>query len=173
MRWYKTLTFWLFVCLLTAGCGYQLSSGQLPAGIKRLYLPLAKNQTREPKLENILAAPLTTVLARQRHLQLLTNPDAGAEGVLRSRILRYRIQPAAYDASDRISEYLLTIGLEFRLYLQADGRLLWQDRFERTETYLAPPNKNQQEELRQQAQAVLLQKVADDLMYSLLAVEAE
>jgi outer membrane lipopolysaccharide assembly protein LptE/RlpB len=163
----------LLFCLLAAGCGYQLSGGQLPAGIKSLYLPLAENTTREPKLENILAAPLTRVLARQRHLQLLTDANASADAVLRSRILSYWIQPAAYDANDRISEYLLTIKLEFSLYHQAEGRLLWQERFERAETYQAPPNKNQQEILRQQAQVVLLQKVADDLIYRLLVVEAE
>ncbi|NCO52141.1 MAG: hypothetical protein GW875_08585 [Deltaproteobacteria bacterium] len=173
MRWWKSLSLLLLFSLLLGGCGYQLSPGQLPAGIKRLYLPLAENTTREPKLENILAAPLTNVLARQRNVQLLTDADAAADAVLQGQILSYRVQPAAYDANDRISEYLLTITLEFRLYRQPEGRLLWQERFARGETYLAPPNKNQQEELRQQAQVVLLQKVADDLIYRLLAVGAE
>ncbi|MCF6179846.1 MAG: hypothetical protein L3J63_10730, partial [Geopsychrobacter sp.] len=71
----------LLLVLLIAGCGYQFSGGELPGNVQRLYIPLARNQTAEPLIENILALPVIAVFARQKGVDIVKDP-AHADAIL-------------------------------------------------------------------------------------------
>ena len=154
--------------LLLAGCGYQFSAGRLPGDIRLLNLPLAVNQTTEPLLENILAAPLTAVFARQQAV-VLVESESGSDAVLQAIITHYDVNPLSYDSNDRISELSAMLRVHFTLKQQKDGRLLWQGDLQRQETYRAAVDKNQQEDLESIAIESMARDIADDLLYRLVA----
>ncbi len=159
------LTVLLF--LLLTGCGYHLSGGSLPGDVRLLNLPLAVNETSEPLLENILAAPLTAVLARQKAVELVES-ESVSEAVLHTTITDYRVEPTSYDSNDRISVYTATIVVHFSLQQQSDGRILWQGDLQRQETYTAAIDKNEQEDLESIAIDSMAKNIADDLLYRLI-----
>lgn len=159
------LTFLLL--LFIAGCGYQFVGGRLPGDVRLLNLPLAVNKTTEPFLENILAAPLTAVLARQQAVELVES-ESLAEAVLQATITDYEVVPTSYDSSDRISVYTATLSVHFDLKQQKDGKLLWQGDLKRQETYRAAVDKNQQEDLESVAIGAMARDIADDLLYRLV-----
>ena len=159
------LTVLLF--LLFAGCGYHLSGGSLPEDVRLLNVPLAVNKTSEPLLENVLAAPLTAVLARQKAVELVESAS-GSEAVLQAIITDYNVEPTSYDSNDRISVYTATIVVHFSLSQQKDGKILWQGELQRQETYVAAVDKNQQEDLESVAIESMAKNIADDLLYLLI-----
>ncbi len=150
--------------LFFAGCGYQFAGGSLPADVRLLKLPLAVNMTTEPLLENILAVPLTAVLARQQAVELV---ESGPEAVLQATITDYYVDPTSYDSNDRISVFRATLKVHFALKRQ-DGKLLWQGDLQRQQTYRAAVDKNQQEDLESVAIESMARDIADDLLYRLV-----
>lgn len=153
--------------LLCAGCGYQFTGGRLPGDVRLLRLPLAVNQTSEPLLENVLAVPLTAVLARQQAVELVES-EALSEAVLQATIIDYSVEPTSYDSNDRISVFTATLVVQFTLKQRSDGKLLWQGDLQRQETYRAAVDKNQQEDLESFAIETMAKNIADDLLYRLV-----
>lgn len=153
--------------LLFTGCGYQFGGGRLPGDVRLLYFPLAINTTAEPFIENQLAGPVTAVLARQREIQLVESL-VQAEALLQATVTRYGVKPLSYDSNDRISEFLATLQVHFRLTRQSNGRLLWQGDLLRQESYRAAVDKNQQEDLELGALDRMVKNIADDLAYQLV-----
>lgn len=160
----KTL---LALLILLAGCGYQFGGGQLPGEVSRLYLPLATNLTTEPLLENLLAPPVTAVLARQQGV-IMVESRAASEATLQGVISSYAVEPLSYDSNDRISEYQITLKVHYELKKSTTGRLLWQGEFSRQQSYRAAIDKNQQEDLESQAQEAIMDDLADDLLNRLV-----
>jgi len=139
----------------------------LPAGVKRLYLPLAINQTTEPYLENQMAGPITAVLARQKGVQLVESVNR-ADAKLLTKIAEYRVEPLSYDSNDRISEFRSSLSVHFELRQISDDRLLWQGDLQRQESYSAALDKNLQEDNEGRAIEKLILNLADDLIYNLV-----
>ncbi len=156
----------LLLPVLLAGCGYQLSGGRLPADVERIYVPLAANMTSEPLIENLLAGPLTAVLARQQGVHLVS--EGAAEATLHGQIARYEVKPISYASNDRISQFQATLQIHFSLIKIATGQLLWQGDLVRQQNYLAAVDKNEQEDLEAEALEALVQQIADDLVYRLV-----
>jgi outer membrane lipopolysaccharide assembly protein LptE/RlpB len=157
----------LIQLLLIAGCGYQFTGGGLPGDVRLLHLPLAFNETSEPRLENVLAAPLTAVLARQKAI-VLVESESGSDAVLQATIMTYDVVPLSYDSNDRISQYSATLTVHFTLKQQKDGKLLWQGDLQRQQSYTAALDKNQQEDLESIAIETMAKDLADDLLYRLV-----
>ncbi len=158
----------LLLLLLPVGCGYQFADGQLPNGIRRLYVPLAINRTVEPLLENLLAGPLTAVLARQRGISLVESKQQ-AEAVLQAFIVHYTVKPLSYGSNDRISEFQATMKVHFTLKASSDGKLIWQGDLQRQENYSAAVDKNRQEDLEAVTSKLMVKNIADDLIYRLVS----
>lgn len=156
----------LFV-LLIAGCGYQFSGGELPGNVQRLYVPLARNLTAEPLIENILALPVTAVLARQKGVDIVEDPTR-ADAILQAVITKYSVEPLSYNSTDRISVLYATLVVSFSLVDSSDGRLLWQGTIERLESYQAAVDKNQQEDFESVAIETMAKNIADDLISRLV-----
>jgi outer membrane lipopolysaccharide assembly protein LptE/RlpB len=153
--------------LFVAGCGYQFAGGRLPGDVRLLKMPLAVNRTAEPLLENVLAAPLTAVLARQQGVELVES-ESDSEAVLQALISDYYVEPLAYDSNDRISSYRATMLVSFTLKQRPDGKLLWQGDLRRQATYSAAVDKNQQEDFESMAIESMAKDIADDLLNRLV-----
>ncbi len=156
----------LLLCL--TACGYNFAGqGELPGGAKTIFVPLFKNQTAEPLLENNLSNAVSVVFARNNRMSLIADrqaADAVFEGVVKS----FSSRALAYDQNDDISEYRATIQVEARLLQEDDGRLLWQGTVAWSEAYDAATNKNLQEVLKQEAIDEISQRLAEELLYRLI-----
>ena len=157
----------VLLLLFVAGCGYQFAGGKLPGDVQYLSLPIAINKTAEPLLENVLSAPLSAVLARQQHIELVES-DELAEAVLQATITDYTVVPISYSSNDRISAFNASLTINFTLRRQVDGKLIWQGTLQRQTTYSAAADKNLQEDLESIAIESMAKDIADDLIYRLV-----
>ncbi|MDT8421136.1 MAG: LptE family protein [Desulfuromonadales bacterium] len=159
-----------FLLLLCCGCGYQVpGQGEaLPGGVKVIYLPLFANETTRPRLENALTDAIAEALGRLPNVRISADKEK-ADAVIEGRVLSYAVSAIAYDQTDKIREYQSRLRTEIKLRRVEDGRMLWQGRLERQEPFLANIDKGVQTDLEELAIAEVNRRVADDLLFRLLA----
>lgn len=160
----------LFLLLfLLTGCGYHFAGqgGELPSGVKKLYLPLFANRTSEPRLENRLASDLSLVFARNSAISQVEQREA-AEAVLEGVISQYSTRAISYDRNDDISEYRATMNVEVKLRAVADGRLLWQGPVSWSDEYLAADDKNLQADYEREAREEISLRISEEILSRLL-----
>ena len=163
----------LLLCLATlvilAGCGYHFpgKGGALPGDVQRLQIPLFKNQTAKPQLENKLSSRVSEVFAANGDITLVEQP-AQAEAVLEGVIRAYTTKPLSYDQNDDISEYRATLTVEAHLRQVTDGRLLWSGIVKWDETYIAADDKGQQSDLEDDAIDEIVLRLSEELLYRML-----
>ena len=118
----------MLVMLAASGCGYSLS-GNLPSDIKTVAVPIFKNQTQQPAVENILTAAVVNAFSNGGRLRVV--PLAQADSVLEGEIVGYTLESIAFDRSINVREYRLrvTLNVQFR-DLRRDTVLWKQDRLE-------------------------------------------
>ncbi|PLX90729.1 MAG: hypothetical protein C0619_08775 [Desulfuromonas sp.] len=156
--------------LLCCGCGYQVpgQGDALPGDVQVLYLPLFVNETTKPRLENALTDAVAEALGRLPGVRISADKDT-SDAVLEGRVLSYATSAIAYDQADKIREYQSRLSTEVKLRRVEDGRLLWQGRLERKEPFLANIDKTAQNDLEELAIAEINRRMADDLLFRLLA----
>ena len=159
-----------FFALLLAGCGYhtQGSTDSWVGGDARVpYVQLFDNQTAEPYLENYLTDALVAELSRSR-LVTLTEDQTLADVRLVGDVSGFSSVALAYGASDQITDYRATMKVSVRLLDNVSGKVLWRDKLQRSEDYLATVNKNLQLEGERLASRQVSERLAEDIYSSLL-----
>lgn len=161
----------LTVCLLV-GCGYHFpgSSGALPGNVEKIYVPLFKNKTSEPRLEVGLADRISQVSSRSAQVSLVEQRES-AEAVLDGDIVGYSSIATAYDSNDDISEYKATMVVEARLVdaRSERGDVLWHKTIRWSRDYTANDNKAVQENFEDDAIDELQMRIAEELFNQLLS----
>jgi len=77
-----TIVLWCALSALWASCGYQLvtqESVSLPGGIESICVPLAKNRTMEPALEDVFTQRLIRIIRSDGRVRVLRPGRAEAE----------------------------------------------------------------------------------------------
>ena len=98
-----------------AGCvGYRLGS-TLPPDIKTVYVPIFKNQSRDPLIENDATAALIAELQTDGTLKVVNAENADV--VLECTITAVSLNPLRYNRSDvtKPNEYRMTLSASFTL----------------------------------------------------------
>ena len=159
----------LLLLLILTGCGYHFAGqgGELPGGVKKLYLPLFTNRTAEPRLENRLASDLSLVFGRNSAISQVEQREA-AEAMLEGVISGYSTRAISYDRNDDISEYRATMNVEVKLRAVADGRLLWQGPVSWSDEYLAADDKNLQADYEREAKEEISLRISEEILSRLL-----
>jgi outer membrane lipopolysaccharide assembly protein LptE/RlpB len=99
------------VVMLAAGCGYSLR-GNLPDHIKSVAVPLFRNRTSEPGVENFLTAAVVEAFSTNGRLRV-SRPEQ-ADSVLDGEVIGYQVQSIAYDPRANVQQYRLTVTLNLR-----------------------------------------------------------
>jgi outer membrane lipopolysaccharide assembly protein LptE/RlpB len=99
------------VVMLAAGCGYSLR-GNLPDHIKSVAVPLFRNRTSEPGVENFLTAAVVEAFSTNGRLRV-ARPEQ-ADSVLDGEVIGYQVQSIAYDPRANVQQYRLTVTLNLR-----------------------------------------------------------
>lgn len=158
----------LLALLLLAGCAYSFpGKGTFPGGVNKLYVPLFKNATSEPLLENVLAGRLTEVLARREGLTLVEQAEE-ADAVLEGTIRSYRSRALSYAQNDDISEYRSTMIVDVQLMPREGGEALWKGTVSWDADYVAADDKALQEDLEKEAMEELSLRLSEELLYKMI-----
>lgn len=103
----------LALTLLAGGCGYSLR-GNLPKHIKTVAVPVFRNLTTQPNVENLVTRAVVNAFSTNSGLKVV-QPDI-ADAVLEGEVTGYQVQPIAYDSTANVQAYrlIVTMNLRFR-----------------------------------------------------------
>jgi len=110
----------------SVSCGYHLArkGERLPGGIKRIAIPVFKNETYEAGIEDVLTDALIAEFLNSRWVTLSSVEDSDAKimGVVKDFVT----SPIAFRASEFAVEYRARIKCKIQLR-DRDGKVLWED----------------------------------------------
>ncbi len=103
----------VLLAVLVAGCGYS-TSGNLPNHIKSVAVPVFKNKTQEPAVENTITAAVVNAFTTSGKLKVV--PADQADAILEGEVVGYDVQTVSVDQRINVRQYRLvvTLNLQFR-----------------------------------------------------------
>ncbi len=109
-----------------AGCGYHLArpGNNLPQGIRRLAVPVFKNETMEPAIEAQLTDQLRRRFTESGWVRLTAVEEADA--LLVGSITQFHTSPISFSSTSFAAEYRAEMHVAVRL-VDRQGVKLWYD----------------------------------------------
>ncbi|UCC38897.1 MAG: LptE family protein [Candidatus Aminicenantes bacterium] len=100
----------IFVCLLFLQCGYQLrgTGAFLPPHIKKMNIPVFKNNTRRFELDVKLTQAVIDEIVARGKLEITGNMES-ADAVLTGEIVNFRVHPIAFSGEATADRYNIVI----------------------------------------------------------------
>ncbi len=108
--------------LVLGGCGYSLR-GTLPPHIRTIAVPVFKNRTSQPAVENFLTRAVVDAFTTNGRLRVVRPEDADA--ILEGEVTGYDLQSIAFDPSANIRQFRLVVTLDLRLRDVRADRLIF------------------------------------------------
>jgi hypothetical protein len=101
------------LALGSTGCGYSLAGrgSYLPTTIRIVAIPTFENGTAQQRIEQTLTEQVRNKFIGRGKYDV-QNDEAGADAVLRGRIVGFTLQPAGLNQQQLTSRYLVTITLK-------------------------------------------------------------
>jgi len=115
----------VFLAIPLIGCPYRLvreDSSRLPAGIRTLSVPLAKNHTIEAGLEDIFTNELIRRLAADSRVEVVEHGEAE----LGCELVELKVSAASYTREGKIASETLSLKARCDLVLADSGSVAWR-----------------------------------------------
>lgn len=112
----------LAAILVATGCGYTLRS-TLPAHIQTVAVPVFKNRTAQPGVENFITRAVADAFATNGRLRVVKPEQADA--VLDGEITGYQVDSVAFDPAANVRQYRLTVTMNLRFRDVRDNKVLY------------------------------------------------
>ncbi len=109
---------------LLAGCGYSFR-GTLPEHIKTVAVPIFKNRTQVPAVENGITSAVVNAFVNSGRLKVV--PVDQADSILDAEIVGYTIEPLSFDQRLNAREYRLRVVLNIQYRDVRKNILLWRE----------------------------------------------
>lgn len=150
----------LWVLVLAGGCGYTLKSVP-PHGLKTIYVETFKNDTYEPALEIDLTNGVISRFLFDGTLKAVREENADA--VLRGKLTQFVREPLRYTNTEEVSEYRLTLKVDFSLWDNRTQKLIWEEKnFVGDTTFFTTGSREKSEEkARGEAITELARRIVD------------
>ncbi len=113
----------LLLGLLAGGCGYTLG-GNLPPHVKTVAVPIFKNLTQQPAIENVITAAVVNAFANGGRLKVV--PVAQADSILEGEIVGYTVDSIAFNSSINAQEFRLRVRLNIQFRDVRNNTMLWR-----------------------------------------------
>ncbi len=99
--------------VLLAGCGYSLR-GNLPGHLKTVAVPVFRNRTATPAVENFLTQAVVDAFSTNGRLRVVRPEDA--DSILEGDVVGYELASIAFDPNANVRQYrlIVTMNLRFR-----------------------------------------------------------
>ena len=103
----------LALALGLGGCGYSLR-GNLPDDIKTVAVPVFRNRTGEPAVENLITRAVIEAFSTNGRLRVVT--AEAADAILEGDVVGYQLESIAFDPRANVRQYrlLVTLNVRFR-----------------------------------------------------------
>lgn len=138
------------ILLVNIGCAYKLSSDSdtLPGDVRRIQIPLFKNDSSEVGVESFFTNSLKSEALRSKFVQLKNN-DNEAEAILQGRIVSVQVvadesvieaKNTSYLPSETVNatQYKVSATVELKLLKKENSYVLWSGSFQQSSNYSAP-----------------------------------
>lgn len=109
---------------LLAGCGYSFR-GNLPEHIKTVAVPIFRNKTQEPAVENAITSAVVNAFVNSGRLTVV--PVDQADAILDGEIVGYAIEPLSFDRRLNAREYRLRVTLNLQFRDVRKNTMLWRE----------------------------------------------
>ncbi len=109
---------------LLAGCGYGFR-GSLPEHIKTVAVPVFRNKTQEPAVENGITSAVVNAFVNSGRLRVVSVDQADA--ILDGEIVGYAIEPLTFDRRLNAREYRLRVVLNIQFRDVRKNTMLWRE----------------------------------------------
>ncbi|HWN01110.1 MAG TPA: LptE family protein [Streptosporangiaceae bacterium] len=110
--------------VLLAGCGYS-TRGSLPDHIKTVAVPIFKNRTEAPGLENTITSAVISAFSNGGRLRVV--PVEQADSILEGELVGYQIDGAGFDRNQNVQAYHLRVVLNVTFRDVRQNKMLWQE----------------------------------------------
>ncbi len=163
----------LFAAALTgSGCGYALvgRSNALPASVRSIAVPVFRNSTQRPGVEQWISEAVARELAGRGGLTVPASSE-GADAILEGEVSSYTAWPSALDPSGRASEYQIVVVANVRLTSRQGETILKISGFQFQESYPIVSNSRSANDFSDQenvAVEALASKFAESLVSAVL-----
>jgi hypothetical protein len=114
----------VFGACLATGCGYSFR-GNLPSHIKTVAVPIFKNRTEAPGLENTITSAVISAFSNGGRLRVV--PVEQADSILEGEIVGYQIDGAGFDRNQNVQAYHLRVVLNVTFRDVRQNKMLWQE----------------------------------------------
>ena len=103
----------LALVLGLGGCGYSLR-GNLPDDIKTVAVPVFRNRTGEPAVENLITRAVIEAFSTNGRLRVVA--AEAADAILEGDVVGYQLESIAFDPRANVRQYrlLVTLNVRFR-----------------------------------------------------------
>lgn len=103
----------LALALALGGCGYSLR-GNLPDDIKTVAVPVFRNRTGEPAVENLITRAVIEAFSTNGRLRVVA--AEAADAILEGDVVGYQLESIAFDPHANVRQYrlLVTLNVRFR-----------------------------------------------------------
>ena len=131
MRQRGDIALLLTTAALMAGCGYNLvgRASTLPDDIQKIYVEPLVNETQRPQVDQILTQAIADELVTRRRLKV-QNSAAGADAILRGKVLTFGVRPLTFDADGLADNFEISITADMRFERpprpgENEGEVVW------------------------------------------------
>ena len=111
------------LALVAGGCGYTVG-GNLPPHVKSVAVPIFKNLTQEPAIENVITSAVVNAFVGGGRLEVV--PIEQADALLEGEITGYNVESIAFDPSINAQVFRLRVGLNVQFRDLRRNVMLWR-----------------------------------------------
>ena len=156
----KKNIFIIFIGLFLFSCGYRFTGGgDLPEGIKSVYVKTLKNRTSETGIENIITDDIIYEFTRSRKAGV--TEEERAEALLSGVVSSLTIGTVSRQDSHTSRERRITVAVDLKL-IGNDGKRIWtQKGISANEAYNVSSNKSSTEHNKREAIKILSKRLAE------------
>jgi hypothetical protein len=116
-------TAWLAMVWLVGGCGYTIG-GNLPSDVRTVAVPIFKNLTQQPAIENVITSGVVNAFASGGRLKVV--PIGQADSLLEGEITGYNVESIAFDPSINAQVFRLQVTLNVHFRDLRRNTTLWR-----------------------------------------------
>lgn len=125
------LPFLLIFLFLEVGC--HKPQMVLPEHIKSIAVPIFKNNTRKYGIEAEITQAIIKEMTQSGQVAVVAQGQADA--LLSGRVMDYHVIPVSFDKRDFVTQYQLTVTIDFAFKDLRRDQVLWQETNFRSDAY--------------------------------------
>src|SRR5688500_9114940 len=157
------LGLWLSLGLLAGGCSYSASPALFPPHLRTLAVPVLRNATTEPNLEQEGTQALVDRFVRDNNLRVVSEDDADL--VLTGSVMKYTNAVFAFNAQEKAEEYQVPVTVQLTARDRVKNREMWRDdNLVRTTNYFVVPTPGRDPQDQFTARRDAIDKIADAVL---------